>query len=200
MANHQAFKATPTRPKLAFRMAVPYSRASISLRSAFRAAVAFLPPVTAQPVTPPIVAIPNVLPPNPFWSPSFQTQYGVDVSCLTDLDPYLSLVPALPQDLFHLMTEGPGSLFWAPSTTFSIINLLSTGITTATQSQVQAAIQAVMLNDERVLTCQVIVTFDGEETLSAKVSVVPATGQAFQYVVAITKVQITLISVGYVNQ
>ncbi len=150
-------------------------------------------------IPPPPPASAHVVPPFPFPQQALDTTYGVDVLCLTDLDPYLSLTPALPQDLFHLVTEGPGSLFWAPNVSFSVVNLLSQGLTPATQSQVQAAMQSVIQSDERVQTCQVIVTFDGKESLQAKISVVPAVGQSFQFVVSIDKVSITLISIGYVN-
>lgn len=148
---------------------------------------------------PPAPSAAHVVPPFPFPQGALDTTYGVDVKCLNDLDPYLSLTAALPQDLYHLVTEAPGSLFWAPNSTFSILSLLSQGITPATVGQVQSSLQAIIQADERIANCQVVCTFDGAETVEAKISVVPNVGQAFNLVLGISKVTITLISIGYLN-
>lgn len=199
MANHLAFKATG-RPKLAFRIAVPYQIASIGIRAAFRAAVAFLPIVEAAPPAPPTpVPGPKMAPTVPFFPQPLDPTYGIDVLCQDDLDPYLSLTNALPQDIYHLVTEQAGALFWSSSNTFSVNLLLSQGITPAIQAQVQSTLQGVILADERVFQAQVVVSFDGLETLSVSVGVTPNEGQPFQFVLAINKVSITLISIGFVN-
>jgi hypothetical protein len=126
--------------------------------------------------------------------------YGVDVMCLTDLDPNFSLVQnALPQDVWHLITEQPGSIFWSPNQTFSVWGMLSKGIMPSSLAAVAATIQAVIAADERVAQVQCSVTQTGPETVNVSIQVFPEQGSAFQLVAAVGKVTITLISVGLVN-
>jgi hypothetical protein len=155
------------------------------------------PSVSPVPV-PAIAVLPGVL---ASLQQALSNSYGVDVLCVTDIDPYLSLTQnALPQDAYHLLTEQPGSIFWAPVTVFSLLTLLSKGVSSASTDQVESMIQAVVSSDERVAQCQVSVEFDGEETLIARIVVAPQQGQTFQYVVGISKVSITLISVNLVSR
>jgi hypothetical protein len=157
--------------------------------------------VTIAPSPPTPIPAPTKLPANTSaLQAQSLAQYGIDVLCLTDLDPNFSLTNALPQDLYHLVSEAPGSIFWSAVQTFSILNLLSMGFTPAAQSLIQATLQAVILGDERVAQCQVSVSFDGEETLAAFISVVPQqTTQQFQLVCSITKVSISLISAALIG-
>ena len=130
-----------------------------------------------------------------------QAQYGGDVSCLTDLDPGLTLVQnALPQDVWHYVTEAQGAIFWAPVQTFSMLNLLSKGTTVATTSQIQSALKSVLLGDERVASCQVTVVLDVDTmTYEITIQVVPHQGQAFQFVAAVSKASVTLLSAGLIS-
>lgn len=159
------------------------------------------PPIPPVPVTVPSFAV------IPSTTSSLQQSlgngYGVDVLCLTDIDPNFSLTQnALAQDLFHLITESPGSIFWSANKTFSIRTLLSQGITSATVSSVQSLLQAVISADERVASCQVqcVQSIIGTvPTISATILVAPVQGSVFNFVVGINKVTITLISVSQAN-
>lgn len=147
---------------------------------------------------PPVVVLPSVF---ASIQQAMSNAFGVDILCLTDIDPNFSVTQnALIQDIYHLVTEQPGSLFWAPSITTSILFMLSQGTTAAELMTGQARIQAVIAADERVSQCQVFATFDGEETITITISVNPQLGVPFQFVVAVGKVTITLISVGLSNQ
>lgn len=157
-------------------------------------------PIPVNPPTPvPAIAIlPGAL---ASLQQALSNAYGIDVLCVTDLDPSLSLTQnALPQDVYHLISEQPGAIFWGPVSTFAIMSLLSRGLTKTTQTTVAAILQAVISADERVAQCQVSVVFDGSNTLIASIVVVPQQGQTFKYVVGITQVTITLISFGIVSQ
>lgn len=152
--------------------------------------------ITTVPPTPilPVVVLPKAY---ATLITSMGNGYGVDVLCLTDIDPNLSVTQnALPQDIFHLITESPGTIFWAPNASFSIRSLLSQGFTQASILSVQAILQAIISADQRVAQCQVSVVFDGEETLMVTIQVTPQQGVSFDLVVAIGKVTISLISVG----
>lgn len=160
------------------------------------ATLAALPPVGA-----PGLAIAPTLPAS--LGALFQAlgnNYGVDVLCLTDLDPNFSLIQnALPQDVWHLISEQPGSIFWSPNQTFSLRSLLSKGIMPAALSAVEATIISVIQADERVAQCQCLITQSGSESLQIQITVFPEQGSVFNLVAAISKVTITLISVGLVN-
>lgn len=150
-------------------------------------------PGAVSPV-PPVVVLPSAF---ASLQQALSSQFGVDVLCLTDLDPYFSLTQnALIQDVYHLITEQPGSLFWAPSLTTSIFFLLSQGATDASLQQQGARIQSVISRDERVGQCQVSLSFDGVETVKITIAVTPQMGVPFQFVLSVTNVTITLISVG----
>ena len=111
-------------------------------------------------VIPPVVVLPSVF---ASLQQLLSNQFGVDILCLTDLDPNFTLTQnALIQDVYHLITEQPGSLFWAQ--------------------------------------CQVLVSFDGSQTVTISISVTPQLGVPFQFVLSVTGVTITLLSVGLTNQ
>jgi hypothetical protein len=131
---------------------------------------------------------------------TLDNNFGVDVLCFTDLDPNLSLIQnALPQDVWHLISEQPGSIFWSPNQTFSIRSLLSKGITPSTLSAAEATVQAILSADDRIAQVQCTITKSGPDTVSVAISVFPEQGSAFNLVAAISKTTITLISVGLVN-
>lgn len=159
--------------------------------------------LTTTPLPPPPTPVPFTVgfaPGTAALLQSLSNAYGVDVLCLTDLDPNLSLTQnSLPQDIWHLITETPGTIFWAPSNTFSLLNLLSKGITQASVSPIQATIQAIVQSDERVSSAQVSVVLVGQQTLNVTIMVVPLQAQSFQLVVGISRVSITLLSAGLVG-
>jgi hypothetical protein len=149
-------------------------------------------------VIPPVVVLPSVF---ASLQQLLSNQFGVDILCLTDLDPNFTLTQnALIQDVYHLITEQPGSLFWAPSSTTSILFILSQGTTPAILQQQGSRIQAVISADERIAQCQVLVSFDGSQTVTISISVTPQLGVPFQFVLSVTGVTITLLSVGLTNQ
>lgn len=131
---------------------------------------------------------------------SLGNNFGIDVLCLTDLDPNFSLVQnALAQDVWHYISEQPGSIFWSANQTFSLRALLSKGILPSQISAVAATIQSVIAADERVAQAQCQITPSGSESLEIQITVFPEQGSAFNLVASINKVTITLISVGLVN-
>jgi hypothetical protein len=157
---------------------------------------------TASPIPVPTpIPAPNPLPPiTGQLANQVAAAYGVDVLCLTDLDPNMgTTVQAFMQDAYHMVSTDPADIFWAANVSRTILALLSKGINPASISSVESTLQAVIQGDERTLSCQVTIVFDGVETLVATINVVPQNGQQFQLVVGIDKASISLLSSGLVG-
>jgi hypothetical protein len=123
--------------------------------------------------------------------------FGIDVLCIDDLDPYLSLTTnALAQDSYHAVTNPLGAFFWATTASLDIGTLLSQGITPSSLQAVQSALENIITADARTAQCQVTLIPDYlTQTIAAKIAITTAAnGSSFPLVINISNLQATLLN------
>jgi hypothetical protein len=127
--------------------------------------------------------------------------YGTDVYCTTDLDPYLSLTySALPQDLYHMISTPAGSLFFSPASTMDLRDLLSEAVTPGRITAMQGQIADVIAADERVTNVQVVLTFSVDTAImNVSIAVTPIAGQPFTLIMQVSKLSIQLLNADVVR-
>jgi hypothetical protein len=162
---------------------------------------------SSTPVVLPIVApiLPTPFVQNqvtPTGTASNPNPYGVDINCLTDLDPFFSLVggiQCLAQDLYHLITCNTGSLFWAPDLCFNSVGLLGQSTDESELAIIQSNMTNTLLADERVQAATVILQFNySTSALTSTIQVQPLSGlgvQPFQFVASISQAGNSLLSI-----
>ena len=132
-------------------------------------------------------------------APGGNSPLGTDIICFYDLDPYFSLVSGvncLAQDLFHSITTQNGSLAYDLSYGIDIRQQLNGSVTSQTLSNLSAAINFQIQNDDRVQTSTCVLNWDNiTSTLTGNINVIPAVGVPFQFVVAASALSVSLLSV-----
>ena len=107
-------------------------------------------------------------------------QLGLDVLCLTDLDPQLQLVGGLAllaQDLAHRFETPAGGLFYDESYGYDLRALLNAELDESDVTRIAAAVEAQCLLDERVEAVRVDVTlYRAESRLRVAIAVECAEG------------------------
>ena len=91
------------------------------------------------------------------------TDYGIDVSCLTSLDPYFGLVTGpecVAQAVARRLQTPLGGLLTDPTYGFDLRALLNDGLSQASKLAIQTGIEAQCLYDERVDSADVSVDVD----------------------------------------
>ena len=91
------------------------------------------------------------------------TDYGIDVSCLTSLDPYFSLVTGpecVAQAVARRLQTPLGGLLTDPTYGFDLRTLVNDGLSQASKLAIQTGIEAQCLYDERVDSADVSVDVD----------------------------------------
>lgn len=122
--------------------------------------------------------------------------YGADVSCLDDLDPYFSLVsgkPALAQALSRRLTTPRGSLVYDPEYGIDLRSYLNASPSMHDLSVAKSAIEAEVTADERVSAATAVVSFDRRTSiLTVSIDVESAIGP-FRLVLASTGVSVSVL-------
>jgi hypothetical protein len=92
--------------------------------------------------------------------------YGVSFRCLEDLDPLLSMVSGqelMNQQMVHRLYTPTGSLLSDPNAeTLDVREFISKGMSESDIPVIQSRIQACLLDDERINTVNVQITFNGQ--------------------------------------
>lgn len=172
------------------------------------AEILFVPPAPPAPAPLPVLPVGG---PSPLLfnqllaigSSSNPNPYGVDISCVNDLDPYFSLVggvQVLAQDLYHRITTPPGTVPGAPDFGFDCHSLLSQSITATELSAAQSELTTQLQADERVQQASVRLSFNtATETLTITATVQPLnpqySTQPFSLVASVTTVGANLLSI-----
>ena len=121
-----------------------------------------------------------------------------DIVCLTDLDPYFSLVAStncLAQDLVHGISTQQGTLFYDGSWGFDIRQQLNGAVTVPILNSLSGQIQWQWGLDERVQNSTNSISWDGVSTLVILGTVTPVSGTGFNFVIQATAVNVSLLSV-----
>jgi phage baseplate assembly protein W len=124
---------------------------------------------------------------------------GQDFAFLSTLDPNFNLIGGtanLGQALAHRLETPRGGLFYDPNYGTDIRDWLNDAMTPRRLAQAAAAIQSECMKDERVLSCTASVQFVfATTTLNVVLNVSTAAGP-FQYILAVTSVSVSLLSIG----
>lgn len=124
------------------------------------------------------------------------TDYGTDLSCLSDLTPTMQLVSGpdvVVQAAYRRITTPMGGLLSAPSaTTVDVRDLvdstLVSGSTAYFNSQISQAIEA----DDRVFSADVSSTIT-DELVTSEVKITLSTGETFALVLAVSSLTVELL-------
>lgn len=127
--------------------------------------------------------------------------YGTDLLCLDDLDAQARDVTGpdlVAQDLYHDLTEPPGSLIEAPDGTIDVRSFLQTRRSPDDLAQIQDQIRAVFIADERIAEAQVKAKIDAavQKITVNVVGRLATDGQPFQWVFALTADTVSRITQG----
>lgn len=131
-------------------------------------------------------------------------QYGVTFSTWAnrattpDLDPFFSLdktTRGLAEDLFRGWLTPNGSLSWARSDGQDLREMLSARITADELELRRVSMEQDALEDDRVLSCSVTLTFENK-TLSFEADIVGTDGESFRFIGEVSATKSELINVG----
>lgn len=122
--------------------------------------------------------------------------YGVDISCVDDLDPMFSLVEGnttLAQAILRRLSTPRGGLLDDASYGYDVRSLLCNESTPARLAAAKMAIQTEVEKDERILSCDADLDFNfGLETLAIRLSVTTRSGP-FRLVLSADKVNVEIL-------
>lgn len=127
--------------------------------------------------------------------------YGTDLLCLDDLDAQARNVSGpelVAQDLYHDLTEPPGSLIEAPDGSIDVRSFLQTRRGPDDLAQVEDQIRAILIADERIAEARVTAVIDVSAqkiTVTAKGRLVDG-GEPFNWVFELTETTVTRILQG----
>ena len=130
------------------------------------------------------------------------TDYGTDVSCLTSLDPYFSLVSGaegVAQAVARRLQTPLGGLLTDPTYGFDLRALLNEGVTRASTLAIQSGIEAQCLYDGRVDSAEVSVDVDyASGVCDIVVSLVLVEGETFSLTFTLSSSNLNLVYDGVI--
>lgn len=150
-----------------------------------------LPSVAAPP--PVLVAPPSPAPPVPVDVYGL----GIDLDCLYDITPSLSLTSGpdnLAKALARRLITPRGALFYDPDYGLDVREYLHAGVTAVELATLPEAIAAEVEKDPRVQSCEASTVFDGRETLVIKLRVTPSAGPHQLIIVTVTDQSISALT------
>ena len=125
-----------------------------------------------------------------------QSQYGTDLSCVTDLDPSMAEVSGtilLAQACARRLLTPRGTLIDDANYGYDLEQFLGADIAPADVSQIQSSIQKELLKDERISDCTAVVTYtQATSVLVVKVQVSGAAGP-FTFVLTVSELAATVV-------
>lgn len=125
------------------------------------------------------------------------TDFGTDVSCLPDLDPWFRLQSG-PRVLAEALCRrlSTSVLWYCPGYGIDLIAMLSRSLTDATICDLRDQIRMQFLADERVLDAQVALQVTGAQQASITITAVITTQDGyFTMVVAVSQLTLALVGV-----
>jgi phage baseplate assembly protein W len=121
--------------------------------------------------------------------------YGTDLSCVSDLDPSMAEVSGnalLAQACARRLLTPAGTLIDDASYGYDLEQFIDADIALSDVSQIQSAIQAELLKDQRVLSCTAVVTYtQATSVLTANIQITGASGP-FSFVLTISQLAATI--------
>lgn len=122
--------------------------------------------------------------------------YGVDISCVDDLDPMFGLVEGnttLAQAILRRLSTPRGGLLDDADYGFDVRSLLCDESTPARLAAAKMAIESEVEKDERVLSCEATLDFNiALETLTIRLTVTTRSGP-FRLVLSVDQVNVELL-------
>lgn len=123
------------------------------------------------------------------------TDFGTDLSCLTDLSPTMSTVSgrrALGEAIARRLQTPRGRLLKHPNYGFDLASYLNDDLSQADIAAIGAGVEAECSKDERVIAASVVSTFAGG-SLTIVITITDGTGP-FVLVFAVSAASVTLVS------
>lgn len=124
-------------------------------------------------------------------------EYGLDISCVDDIDPSLSLVSGsegLMQAVARRWMTRAGELFYDPDYGTDIHDWIGTMVVAG---RIEARLEAEALKDERVRSCSVAVEFVPEEKRFKVKAVVTGNDlDDYRFTLAVSDVTVELLNEG----
>lgn len=123
------------------------------------------------------------------------TDFGTDLSCLTDLSPTMATVSGrrlLGEAVARRLQTPRGRLLKHPDYGFDLAGHLNDDLSQADIAAIGSGVEAECLKDERVIAAAVVSTFAGG-TLTVVITITDADGP-FVLVFAVTSASVTLVS------
>lgn len=127
------------------------------------------------------------------------TDFGTDLYCVDDIRPTFDLVSGrtgLAQALARRLSTPRGGLFYDTTYGLDLRAYLNADLDQGDAFRLEAAAASECERDERVARATAEVTFDQvAETLTIRIDIVPADGEAFRLVLDVTAVTVALLEV-----
>jgi phage baseplate assembly protein W len=124
------------------------------------------------------------------------TDFGIDIACVSDIDPGWQLVsgrPALAQALARRLSTPRGGLFYARTYGYDLRQWINADISDVDVFAIQATVEAECERDPRVRRASAVVLFSpASQSMRVSIAVVDADGP-FDLVLAVSAVTVEIL-------